>query len=46
LEESIYTIKMAFNDRFLALRDLKTRIKANIAADNARSVQAHAYLCV
>lgn len=36
LEEGIYTIKMAFNDRFLALRDLKQRIKGNIRVDNKR----------
>ena len=30
LEESVYSIKMSFNDRFLALRDLKVRMKKNI----------------
>jgi len=31
LEEAVYAIKMGFNDRFLALRDLKTRIVANVS---------------
>ena len=30
LEESLYSIKMSFNDRFLALRDLKVRMKKNM----------------
>jgi hypothetical protein len=44
LEESIYTIKMAFNDRFLALRDLKQRIKENIRVDNKRVREINAEL--
>ena len=32
LEESVYSIKMSFNDRFLALRDLKVRMKNNVDA--------------
>jgi len=36
LEESIHSIKMGFNDRLLALRDLKKRIISNIEADNQR----------
>ena len=36
LEEAVYAIKMGYNDRFLALRDLKSRIIANVAEDNAR----------
>jgi hypothetical protein len=44
LEESIYTIKMAFNDRFLALRDLKQRIKENIRVDNRRVREINAEL--
>jgi len=36
LEESIHSIKMGFNDRLLALRDLKKKIIGNIQADNQR----------
>ena len=36
LEESIHSIKMGYNQRFLALRDLKRRIIGNIKVDNNR----------
>lgn len=36
LEESVHAIKMGYNQRFLALRDLKKRIIENIGNDNAR----------
>ena len=36
LEESIHSIKMGYNQRFLALRDLKRRIIGNVASDNIR----------
>ena len=36
LEESVHAIKMGYNQRFLALRDLKRRIIDNIHQDNAR----------
>jgi hypothetical protein len=36
LEESIFTLKMDFNERLLALRDLKKRIVENIGKDVAR----------
>ena len=36
LEESIHSIKMGYNQRFLALRDLKRRIIDNVASDNVR----------
>ena len=36
LQESVYSLKMSFNDRFLALRDLKVRMKGNIDAWSAR----------
>eukprot|EP01028_Stygiella_incarcerata_P009241 TRINITY_DN4347_c0_g1_i1.p1 TRINITY_DN4347_c0_g1~~TRINITY_DN4347_c0_g1_i1.p1 ORF type:complete len:1758 (+),score=598.58 TRINITY_DN4347_c0_g1_i1:248-5521(+) len=36
LEESIFTLKMDFNERLLALRDLKKRIVENIRKDVAR----------
>lgn len=36
LQESVHFIKMGFNERFLALRDLKKRICSNVAADNDR----------
>jgi hypothetical protein len=36
LEESVHAIKMGYNQRFLALRDLKRRIIDNIVGDNAR----------
>ena len=36
LEESIHSIKMGYNQRFLALRDLKRRIIGNIESDNVR----------
>eukprot|EP00741_Cyanophora_paradoxa_P024459 tig00022075_g23616.t1 len=44
LEESIHSIKMGFNERFLALRDLKKRICENIAKDNARIREINATL--
>ena len=34
LEDSVYSVRMGFNERFLALRDLKRRIIANISQDN------------
>jgi len=39
LEESVYSIKMSFNDRFLALRDLKVRMKNNIDAWSQRILE-------
>src|SRR4029078_459843 len=36
LQESVHYIKMALNERFLALRDLKARISKNIKRDNVR----------
>ena len=36
LEESIHAIKMGYNQRFLALRELKRRIIQNIKDDNYR----------
>jgi cilia- and flagella-associated protein 44 len=36
LEESIHSIKMGYNQRFLALRDLKRRIIDNVSNDNVR----------
>ena len=36
LQESVHYIKMALNERFLALRDLKARIIKNIKKDNIR----------
>ena len=36
LDESIHAIKMGFNERFLALRDLKKRMLMSMAADDAR----------
>jgi len=36
LEESVYSIKMSFNDRFLALRDLKVRMRNNVVAWSTR----------
>ena len=36
LEESVHAIKMGYNQRFLALRELKRRIIDNVAADNDR----------
>ena len=36
LEDSVYSVRMGFNERFLALRDLKRRIIANIQQDNLR----------
>lgn len=36
LQESVHYIKMALNERFLALRDLKARIIKNIQQDNIR----------
>ena len=36
LQESVHYIKMALNERFLALRDLKARIIKNIKKDNVR----------
>ena len=36
LEESVHAIKMGYNQRFLALRELKKRIIANIKSDNVR----------
>lgn len=36
LEESINTLRMDFNDRFLALRDLKRRLIDSIARDTER----------
>ena len=46
LEESVHSIKMGFNDRFLALRDLKRRIVDSVRAHaHARSRSlAHAHL--
>jgi len=36
LQESVHFIKMGFNERFLAMRDLKSRIIKNIKKDNLR----------
>jgi len=36
LQESVHYIKMALNERFLALRDLKARIIKNLKKDNMR----------
>ena len=36
LEDSVYSVRMGFNERFLALRDLKRRIITNIQQDNLR----------
>lgn len=36
LQESVHFIKMGFNERFLAMRDLKARIVKNIKKDNVR----------
>ena len=36
LEESIHAIKMGYNQRYLALRELKRRIVENIKEDNKR----------
>ena len=36
LQESVHFIKMGFNERFLALRDLKGRIIKNVKQDNVR----------
>jgi WD40 repeat protein len=36
LEDSVYSVRMGFNERFLALRDLKRRIISNIQQDNVR----------
>jgi len=44
LQESVHYIKMALNERFLALRDLKARIIKNIQKDNARVRELNALL--
>lgn len=36
LAESIHSLKMGFNSKFFALRDLKRRLRAEVRADNAR----------
>eukprot|EP00966_Prymnesium_polylepis_P314016 7256463-Prymnesium_polylepis.1 len=36
LDESIHAIKMGFNERFLALRDLKRRMLQSMGEDDAR----------
>jgi len=36
LQESVHFIKMGFNERFLAMRDLKARMIKNIKKDNVR----------
>jgi WD40 repeat protein len=36
LQESVHFIKMGYNERFLAMRDLKTRIIKNVQKDNVR----------
>lgn len=44
LQESVHYIKMALNERFLALRDLKARIIKNIKKDNVRLRELNAKL--
>eukprot|EP00743_Colponemidia_sp_Colp-15_P005137 GILK01005528.1.p1 GENE.GILK01005528.1~~GILK01005528.1.p1 ORF type:complete len:1787 (-),score=532.29 GILK01005528.1:93-5426(-) len=44
LEDSVRSIKMNFNERFLALRDLKKRIISNILRDSTRIKQINAEL--
>lgn len=44
LQESVHYIKMALNERFLALRDLKARIINNIKKDNVRLRELNARL--
>ncbi len=39
LDESIHAIKMGFNERFLALRDLKSRLITSMATEDARLVE-------
>ena len=46
LEESISTLRMDFNDRFLALRDLKRRLIDNITRDNGRIIEINKQLKV
>ena len=38
LDESIHAIKMGFNERFLALRDLKQRLITSMAEEDARLI--------
>eukprot|EP01012_Entosiphon_sulcatum_P026263 TRINITY_DN3167_c0_g1_i1.p1 TRINITY_DN3167_c0_g1~~TRINITY_DN3167_c0_g1_i1.p1 ORF type:complete len:1748 (+),score=500.61 TRINITY_DN3167_c0_g1_i1:141-5384(+) len=44
LEESVNTLRMDFNDRFLALRDLKRRLVENINRDNKRIAEINKQL--
>ena len=44
LDESIHAIKVGFNDRFLALRDLKQRIIGSLKEEDARLEQINAEL--
>jgi WD40 repeat protein len=46
LQESVHYIKMALNERFLALRDLKRRIVHNVKRDNVRVSEINTLLCV
>eukprot|EP00698_Gefionella_okellyi_P015023 TRINITY_DN4206_c0_g1_i1.p2 TRINITY_DN4206_c0_g1~~TRINITY_DN4206_c0_g1_i1.p2 ORF type:complete len:1598 (+),score=505.86 TRINITY_DN4206_c0_g1_i1:63-4856(+) len=44
LEESVFAIKMDFNERLLALRDLKTRIIENVKKHNEKIVEINSDL--
>ena len=44
LEESVHSIKMGFNERFLACRDLKRRIKDAVEKDSTRIGEINAEL--
>ena len=46
LDESIHALRMAFNERFLAMRDLKKRLIVTMAEEDARLAQINRQLAV